>query len=158
MTLEGSAENWPTPDANVWAGSNRSPSPGAATRPALELTARTWATPQGRDYKGSGLEHSKGGRDLTQDTEKWATPQALDWKSGDLPNRVGSPDLSLQAQETVMPGPEFLKSIPPSRRRLNPEFVTWLMGLPRGWTDFAPLETASFLQWQLEHSELLRRG
>lgn len=32
-----------------------------------------------------------------------------------------------------------------SSRRLNPQFVEWLMGWPVGWTDFAPVETASLL-------------
>jgi hypothetical protein len=31
-----------------------------------------------------------------------------------------------------------------SRRRLNPAFVEWLMALPHGWTDFAPVAMASW--------------
>ena len=37
---------------------------------------------------------------------------------------------SLPAQETPKPGEQ---SSPPTRR-LNPLFVEWLMGLPRGWS------------------------
>jgi hypothetical protein len=35
--------------------------------------------------------------------------------------------------------------------RLNPTWVEWLMGWPRGWTDLQPLETAKFHEWQQQH-------
>jgi hypothetical protein len=35
--------------------------------------------------------------------------------------------------------------------RLNPTWVEWLMGWPRGWTDLRPLGTARFREWQLQH-------
>ena len=38
-----------------------------------------------------------------------------------------------------------------STRRLNPRFVEWLMGWPLGWTDFEPVETASYLCRQRMH-------
>jgi hypothetical protein len=34
------------------------------------------------------------------------------------------------------------------RAKLNPLFVEWLMGLPHGWTDFAPVEMESWLSRQ----------
>lgn len=34
---------------------------------------------------------------------------------------------------------------------LNPEFPSWLMGWPIGWTSLAPLETARFREWQQQH-------
>jgi len=33
----------------------------------------------------------------------------------------------------------------------NPEFVSWMMGLPIGWTSCAPLATQSFRQWLRRH-------
>jgi len=38
-------------------------------------------------------------------------------------------------------------SPPPSPKRLNPNFVEWLMAVPIGWTDLKPLEMDSFHQW-----------
>lgn len=35
---------------------------------------------------------------------------------------------------------------------LNPEWVSWLMGWPRGWSSLTPLETAKFQEWQQQHS------
>jgi hypothetical protein len=40
--------------------------------------------------------------------------------------------------------------------RLNPLWVEWLMGLPPGWTDCAPLGLAVFQQWQRSHSAILQ--
>jgi len=34
---------------------------------------------------------------------------------------------------------------------LNPEFVSWMMGLPIGWTSCEPLEMQSFRQWLRAH-------
>jgi hypothetical protein len=33
-------------------------------------------------------------------------------------------------------------------RQLNPEWVEWLMGWPRGWTDLGPLNPQTFREWQ----------
>jgi len=36
---------------------------------------------------------------------------------------------------------------------LNPEWVEWLMGWPRGWTGLKPLETDRYREWWRGHSE-----
>ena len=36
---------------------------------------------------------------------------------------------------------------------LNPQWVSWLMGWPLGWSSLLPLETDRFQQWQRQHSE-----
>jgi hypothetical protein len=36
--------------------------------------------------------------------------------------------------------PNVAASVSGAKKRLNPRFVEWLMGLPLGWTDFEPLE------------------
>ncbi|RDL50810.1 hypothetical protein BLJAPNOD_01935 [Ensifer sp. M14] len=35
---------------------------------------------------------------------------------------------------------------------LNPEWVSWLMGWPQGWSSLRPLATAKYLRWQQQHS------
>ena len=37
--------------------------------------------------------------------------------------------------------------------KINPEFTEWMMGLPIGWTDLRPLETAKFQQWLDSHGK-----
>lgn len=44
-----------------------------------------------------------------------------------------------------------------SPRRLNPQFVEWLMGWPIGWTGCGVLEMESFQSWRRKHSYVLRR-
>jgi len=41
------------------------------------------------------------------------------------------------------------------KRRLNPQFVEWLMGWCQGWTDFGRPAMESYQSWQLMHSSLL---
>ena len=80
------------------------------------------------------------------------TPKARDSKSaeGEAGMMRQSPDLNViachsfpQAQPTPTHGSESSPSGQTSRRRLNPAFVDWLMAIP-GWTDYAPVETASW--------------
>lgn len=112
-TFAGQAENWPTPDAHATTRDNRSVSQGAAIRPALAKLAPTWATPQAQDAKN-----------VEQDSTAYKTLPAdvLNWRTSSHPDRMMSG------------GPESSKSIPTSRRRLNPGFTAWLMGLPWWWT------------------------
>ena len=70
----------------------------------------------------------------------WATPTARDWKDGTNPSPEAKTNALLGRQAPRATGPAYPKT---STRRLNPLFVEWLMGLPVGWTAFAPLGTES---------------
>jgi hypothetical protein len=50
-----------------------------------------------------------------------------------------------QSQAIPTNGNAFSVTDQISRPRLNPVFVEWMMGLPRGWTDFADSATESCL-------------
>ena len=87
---------------------------------------------------------------LTARESAWPTPKARDSKSaeGEAGMMRHSTDLNVmachsfhQAPATPPHGSESSPSGPTSRRRLNPNFVDWLMSLPPGWTDYAPVET-----------------
>jgi hypothetical protein len=63
----------------------------------------------------------------------------LDWQSEHFSPQV----------QTTNDGPTSSPSDQTSRRRLNPEFVCWLMGLPQAWlnievTSFAPEAMESY--------------
>jgi len=78
-------------------------------------------------------------------------PKARDSKSaeGQAGMMRNDPDLNVIASRFSLPDQPTSthggKSPSGSTRRLNPDFVDWLMGLIPGWTDYAPLETASYL-------------
>lgn len=79
------------------------------------------------------------------DGSAWATPTSRDWKDG---SDTKTPVNSYLGRQVV----RFFHRHPvhqtgkESRPKLNPLFVEKLMGLPHGWTDFAPLETESYLR------------
>lgn len=56
---------------------------------------------------------------------------------------------------TESDGHESSPKGPTSRRRLNTKFVTWLMGLPEGWTSPAPINSADLETWSLRSREHL---
>jgi len=120
-----------------------------------------------RDYRSPDLEGSGNlerkreegyTEDLNSRAANWPTPTARDHKdtgpntnyqhAADKCRLVGVVMTSGPLAPTAT-GPTFPKT---SGRRLNPLFVEMLMGLPRGWTDFVPLETGSFRKWRRLHS------
>jgi hypothetical protein len=124
---------------------------------SLPVAADLWATPktptggpEARAARGSG------GADL--EAQAWATPTTRDHKDGADPSARTPTNalLGRQAPRTELAGPECSSGTPDSPRRLNPDFVEWLMGWPRGWTDFAPVAT-EWSRWsQRMRSELSR--
>lgn len=124
-----------------------------------------WPTPQTRDTKSPDMEGSGNYErkmengwtiDLNSAAANWPTPATRDYRS---PNAASHMDRSTGAKHLDQL-PNFIEHsflpVPPtsthggkspsgSTRRLNADFVDWLMGLIPGWTDYAPLETASYL-------------
>jgi hypothetical protein len=98
---------------------------------------RTWRRP------GSDATSTQGAN-LKRDAEIWQIPAARDWKSGtgsENNTYDKTPNLSRQVcrlspQDPQIPdGSSSSESARTSRRRLNPRFVEFLMGLPIGWTE-----------------------
>ncbi len=139
--LQAQVEMWATPtapaphDSEVSCGRERPDRPGYG----LELVnqACRWPTPNQRDHKGSDLKSRNGGASLSHFAE-----------TGE---RVHSRSLP-QAQVTSVSGGKLSPTEISTalRRRLNPAFVCWLMGLPWWWTNpvrnsFARSATESYL-------------
>lgn len=76
---------------------------------------------------------------------QWMTPQAADVKFGSPRTSGRRREMSTHLPTQVQEGD--------SKKRLNPLFVEWLMGLPIGWTDLKPLEMESYQAWWLSFSE-----
>ena len=111
---------WATPTANIWkeVGANTDWEMRDKNRISnLAVQAQFWPTPIGTDALGARRK----------------TARKPHWKSKDGTSLT---DASLLHETTVKDGENGV-----TEAFLNPLFVETLMGLPIGWTDFAPLET-----------------
>ena len=117
---------WPTPKSEPsgpdYARINRPESSGDDLATAV---AKMWPTPNMTDYKGAstrspGKERPACDDDLPTRVAMWPTPDAHDYKSGkgyDHGDKRQTPQLRHL-----------------SGGSLNPNFVEWLMGYPKDWT------------------------
>jgi hypothetical protein len=94
------------------------------------------------------LTEGKATLSRTVEAAAWTTPQARDGSGGGCH----------QAKPDGRGGRRTLTGDVGGQRRLNPLFVEWLMGLPPGWTDFAPLATRLCLSRQRSHLRNLLGG
>jgi len=163
-SLEECARNgsprWPTPRAED------SESTGAHGGRIDTLTAalRTWPTPTVGDANSSGSRNVHGslahaGVSLTDAVRgdggrgRWPTPSSRDHKDGDSQSCANVPINALLGRAVDHGAPVGLK--------LNPAWVCWLMGWPRGWDALEPMEKEAFDEWlgRTEASAAaLRRG
>jgi hypothetical protein len=132
--LFAAAGQWHTPSSTDHKGAAR---PGQRLNQLAEDAevgfATTWATPTTAIERGTTARASKGARDLRNDSREF--PTGLPAETISTP---GAPCSS------AGPGSRQLSA----RRKLNPSFVEWLMGLPRGMTGCGPVEMESFLSSQ----------
>ncbi len=126
-------EHWPTP------GVHNSPdaSPNSQRECDLRETVKNWPTPT----------VESGDQTVQNPTPKQTGGTTLGGEARSFP----------QAPATLTPGGESLSTTPASRRRLNPRFVSYLMGWPLiGGNGSDSLETESCLWRRRMRSQLLR--
>lgn len=175
-SLTDAMREWATPVAGL-ANYQEPPETFAASSEALVTKgsrplgvnlgqqAQGWPTPQARDSKGTpSVLRTENSRPLNEATVTWPTPRASDGEKGGPGQALkGKPSLTalargLQGPETQSGGPASSPSAPNSRR-LNPEFVTWLMGWPEGWeTPGSTLYGSSETPWSLNRQQQRSRS
>jgi hypothetical protein len=102
--------------------------PAFCDQPIASVTeAVTWPTPNSRDHKGSDLDSRNGGASLSHFAE-----------SGERTHSESSPPAPATHDGSASSPPA-----PGSRRRLNPAFVSLLMGWPWWWTRAEPMPFAA---------------
>lgn len=131
--LEDQCSLWQTP--HTMAGGGKRRGAGRGEEMLLPGQAELWATPSGSDAKG-GADWANRQRDgaprrpsvmrLCDQTEAAVCP------SSPPAPEIGTPGA---ASSNATPG----QPPPSAKKRLNPYFVDWLMGLPPGWTSLAPI-------------------
>lgn len=145
--LADQALAWATPAARDWKSGDASAETLARNARPLNEQVEHWGTPQAheRAQRPREVDH---GVQLANQVDLWPTPTT--------PSQGGRATLTPGSQvhletfvrflpdlETPKDGAESSPTAPTSRRRLNPNFVDWLMGWPPGWSACAPLATAS---------------
>jgi len=133
---------------------------------AVQQGEGTWSTPRVSGQEGYETRATRKGHDIAMSylesqaeyiTENWATPRAADSKGSGptvirkdgksrmdkLVYQAEQSQLGPQAPQTQTHGSESSASDQtsprPSPKRLNPNFVEWMMGVPIGWTDLRPM-------------------
>jgi hypothetical protein len=127
-SLVGTTRLWPTATAKDAASSGTRKDASNFTLTDRAVRQPLWTTPTQDDAGGRTTRYAQGGPALGVQTGHWASPVARDYRSAHENDRNGS----LPIQATGHPT-EAMKAN--GRVSLNPLFVEWLMGWPRGWTD-----------------------
>lgn len=197
LTLEGEAQNWPTPTPQAHdAQAPKTPEQVAAARERasprksggkpgfsnLNETVLNWPTPNATDGSKAPMQYARGSPSLPWAARTWPTPCERDYRTANsqesqerrnqgsargqqLVNFVeeimGPPSFPPSPQDPETPdGRPSSPSPRASRRRLNPDFVEWLMGWPQGWSTasigYGPSATEFALWLQHMRFELLR--
>ena len=163
MTLETAIKHWPTPteddSSNVNPKPNRRPGLVSKVNEEEHHQIKKWPTPTVSDHKGSGptiiRKDGKSRMDrLDYATEQtWPTPTAME--AGKIGNRAnyGQKGLSNHPAIVGLPDREKMKKSENDGNnsgvsfRLNPTWVSWLMGLPTGWESLEPMSQEAYDTW-----------
>ena len=135
---------WPTPDTNTSTYSNGFMGPNLRERASL------WMSPSRRDYR-TGEQNQPTNSLLPRQAPRIPMP-GLEFSQSDqtLPQQWMTPTVAMEGTKTqhdgsYKPGLKMQAAPKGSKKKLNPLFVEWLMGLPPiGWTDLKPLGMESY--------------
>lgn len=150
----GFSKMWPTPTARDHRSIHASPASMQRNARPLSESVGQWPTPRASDGEKGGPNQAfgTGSLPLPALAAQWRTPRAKEDSQYqyDRGNKTKpSPTLLGQAfshpvQVTSTPGEASCSD----HRILNPRFVEWLMGWPRGWTSSECSET-EWCHWSL---------
>ena len=119
-------------------------------------------TPTSADVYTGNLESSQQSDDsmhsvsLPDFVNRWPTPTSTDedeesWMARHADGKVATPPLALAARMLPTPssggdsvGDDLVTAVDGS---LSPDWVSWLMGLPVGWTSLEPLPREEYVDW-----------
>ena len=90
---------------------------------------RMWPTPLSSDYKNMDTANQMS---LSTSVRMWPTPVARDHKGGYQGGRVRNGKVSWDSLDVAV---QHTDNQEKTGGQLNPMFVEWLMGYPKGWTE-----------------------
>ena len=169
------SSSWRTPRATEYKNPDQSHAQKAKGLPVEHLSAQAKIWPTPRSGNPGSRPNKKGGKILNEEASSWPTPQNGDHKAcytGTQTQRMlshasvekefkcNNPTGPL-AQEKQKSGNESSKNDPtlhqPLKKRLNPNFVEWLMGVPVGWSLPTPIDQNAYKLWETESAYLLEQ-
>lgn len=153
LTIAEQAEQqWPTPAARDYKGTNGPDHLDAGTGKKhlaqLQNFVEYLFSPQAPAITPAGNACSPSAPSLPL---RWPTPDTQAANDGETPETWHTRSTRLQAKQyngngqgrkLTVTSVEHSRTSALAKPKLNPQFVEWLMGLPIGWTGFAPVATA----------------
>ena len=130
VAVQQGERNWPTPIVSDATGNRMSKGSKRPNEGGLQKWAKEWPTPRARDWKGSGPTIIRRDGRSRMDSLDYVTEQSSQCGLQPPAIGMGGPDSSPPDQTSPQPS---------AKKRLNPKFVEWLMGVPLGWTSLEPL-------------------
>ena len=130
VAVQQGERNWPTPIVSYATGNRMSKGSKRPNEGGLQKWAKEWPTPRARDWKGSGPTIIRRDGRSRMDSLDYVTEQSSQCGLQPPAIGMGGPDSSPPDQTSPQPS---------ARKRLNPKFVEYLMGVPLGWTSLEPL-------------------
>lgn len=191
LMLPSAAVQWPTASARDWKSGDASQDTMERNARPLNEIATAWplrsrseesqastkSTPVKNDAEKRGDFNADRSKCLAGQAKQWPTLWASANENrntqatpshGETHGRTLSGDAISFPQVPTISAPgltslsRILALLPRLvRRKLNPEFVDWLMGFPIGWSDYRAAETPAYRSWQVMHiaflHELIKR-
>lgn len=150
VKLKDAVSAWPTPNASR-SGAMKGDNPrGKHAGNPLKTASESWPTPCSTEVRQGYQDRSRG----KKGSQESLTTVVL---KGQQCNNPTGP----LAQEKQKNGNESSKSVPtspqPLKKRLNPNFVEWLMGVPVGWSLPTPIDQNAYKRWETESLFLLEQ-
>ena len=134
---------WPTPRANEPGRTTKGY--GRGLKELVEGKEQLWPTPTARDYKGARKPETlkKAGRtptnslpDMVLHQKMWPTPAEYEDRTSVETIQKMSKDGQRKKMSNLATSVRMVESTQTKASgSLNPTFVEWLMGYPKGWTD-----------------------
>lgn len=146
---------WQTPAAD----SLRSRGGDRVDEMGLDQQARLfWPTPtedNANNNGGPSRSRPEGFADLTVAVNRWPSMRTTGLDGGSNSREAAEQIFSRPVPE-IPDGQPCSPNVPGSRRRLNPAFAAWLMGMPWWWTSTVRISSAR-LEMELWRSQLASR-
>ena len=145
--LRGVASSWPTPRMNDFKGhcTDATTRKDGKCRNDQLQNAAIHTGPSAQVNESNGSDSSKSAQTSPQPLKNWETPKVQMGEDCPSERRRNSPNLKSQTAQMAT-----------GKKRLNPNFVEWLMGVPVGWSLPIPIDQNDYKRWETESCHLLR--